>query len=200
MPFGPHVSESFFRALDAAWRLDERATLNIIGGTALRLGHAHTRVTDDADILETVHLSLAMKEELSRLGGKGTALAKRHGVYIALLASGIPFLPRAPKYNDVSFEPPLVHLVIRTLDAVDVCVSKLKRFHANDRSDIEAMVTAGHVTHAELVSRFRSAVDDWSYGAYASDLPKYVAALNTVERDMFVVEETTIDLPDWLDR
>lgn len=193
------MSEAFFRDLDTAWSLPERATLCLIGGTALRLGHAHTRVTNDADILETAELSRAIRGELLRLAARGTPLARRHDLYVEVIAPGLPFLPRAPRYHAVAFTPPLAKLALLTLDATDVAVSKLKRFHANDRSDIEAMVDAGHVVHADLVERFRSAVDGWLGSAYEGDLPRYVCNLHAVERDIFTVAESVVELPSYLD-
>jgi hypothetical protein len=41
----------------------------------------------------------------------------------------------------------LAHFRIEVLDVVDVVVSKLKRFHANDLRDIEAMVDRDLVPH-----------------------------------------------------
>jgi hypothetical protein len=82
---------------------------------------------------------------------------------------------------------------------VDVVVSKLKRFHANDRADIAAMVDRELVPHDLLVDRFRSAVDAFSFDARAPDLPRYVANLHLVERDYFGVDETEIELPPYID-
>jgi hypothetical protein len=81
---------------------------------------------------------------------------------------------------------------------VDVVVSKLKRFHANDVSDVRAMVDAGRVDHARLVERFRLAVDVFSCDARADDLPRYVGNLHRVEREYFGVPESDIELPDWI--
>jgi hypothetical protein len=84
------------------------------------------------------------------------------------------------------------------LDVVDVVVSKLKRFNANDQSDIDAMIERGLVPHDRLIDRFRAAVDEFMGDARAEDLPKYVANLHRVERDMLVVPETEIELPSWI--
>jgi hypothetical protein len=54
------------------------------------------------------------------------------------------------------------------------------------------------VPHDELIARFRSAVDIFSYDARADDLPKYVEHLHRVERDMLDVDETEIELPPWI--
>ena len=49
----------------------------------------------------------------------------------------------------------LRHFDLEVLDAVDVVVSKLKRFNPNDRTDIEAMVERSLVPYARLLARFR---------------------------------------------
>jgi hypothetical protein len=85
-------------------------------------------------------------------------------------------LPRAPEWLEVTdFNRDLVHFHIDVLHVVDVVVSKLKRFQANDLRDIEAMVDRDLVPHAVLIERFRSAVDGHLLDARAEDLSKYVA-------------------------
>jgi hypothetical protein len=76
-------------------------------------------------------------------------------------------------------------------------VSKLKRFHANDRGDIAAMIERDLVPHDRLIERFRRAVDVFSGDARAEELPRYLRNLHQVERDMLGVAETDIDLPEW---
>ena len=78
-------------------------------------------------------------------------------------------------------------------------MSKLKRFHANDVSDIEAMVDLKKVDHARVIDRFRAAVETSAMDARAEDLPRYVRNLHRIERDCFQVAETRIDLPSWID-
>lgn len=73
-----------------------------------------------------------------------------------------------------------------------------KRFHANDQSDIAAMIDLGLVPHAQLIERFRAAVDEFSGDARAEELPVYVARLHRVERDMLGVAESEIELPSWI--
>ena len=92
----------------------------------------------------------------------------------------------------------LEKLELFVLDVVDVVVSKLKPFRANDQSDIDAMIKRGLVPHESLLERFRAAVDEFSGDARASDLPQYIKHLHRVERDMLGVDETEIDLPSWI--
>ena len=71
--------------------------------------------------------------------------------------------------------------------------------HANDRYDIDSMVDRGLVPHPSLIERFRSAVDAFSLDARAAELPKYLSNLHVVERDLFGVDETEIELPPHVD-
>ena len=81
---------------------------------------------------------------------------------------------------------------------VDVVVSKLKRFNLHDVEDIAAMVDRSLVSHGDLISRFRMAVDGYSMDSRADDLPKYVANLHRVERDLFDLAPTDIELSNWI--
>jgi hypothetical protein len=94
--------------------------------------------------------------------------------------------------------PPLRHFDVHVLDIVDVVVSKLIRFHADDQSDIQAMIDAGRVLPDRLIDRFRAAADFLLGDARERDLPACVENLHRVERDMLGVPETPIELPGWL--
>ena len=114
---------------------------------------------------------------------------------------GVPFLPHEPRWVPlVEFDATLRHFEVRVLDVVDVVVSKLKRFNADDRSDIDRMIELGHVEHGALLRRFESAWDVFLHAARAPDLVRYSRHLNTVERDMLGCAETVFELPEWADR
>lgn len=173
-------------------------TLEIIGATALALNADYTRGTKDADVLMARGLTEAAQAHLLAIAGPDTDLARRWRMYVELVPNGIPFLPRPTDWREVALAdaPPTVR--VKALAIVDVAVSKLKRFSANDQSDIAAMIRAGHIEHAALVARFRSAVDGFLGDAREQDLPRYVRNLNQVERDILGVDETEIDLPGWI--
>lgn len=139
------------------------------------------------------------KSALLAVAGKGTDVAVRHRHYIDIVANGIPFLLQAPLWHPVpEISGQLSHFALFALDIVDVVVSKLKRFSALDQSDIDAMIDRDLVPHDRLLERFRDAADIFSGDARAEDLPKYVANLHRVERDMLDVAETDIELPSWI--
>jgi hypothetical protein len=193
--------ESFFQAIDRAWSgpRDNKIQLRVLGSIALMLQTDYQRGTNDGDILETATLSGPTKDMLLALAGKGTRLAQQHGIYLDVVPNGLPFLPHRPEWHPRSeLNESLETFEVHVLDVVDVVVSKMKRFHANDRSDVHAMIDRELVRHDAFVARFRDAVDLFSGDARAEDLPRYVRNLHQVERDMFGVQETEIELPDWI--
>jgi hypothetical protein len=156
---------------------------------------SYERGTKDSDVLETVELGEDAKIALLALAGPDTEIHRRHRLYVDVVSNGLPFLPGAPTWHPRLALP---HLDVDVLDVVDVVVSKLKRFNANDQSDIAAMVERDLVPHEALVSRFVLAVDAFACDARADDLPRYVSHLHRVERDLYAVCESVIELPSWI--
>ncbi|MCB9537539.1 MAG: hypothetical protein H6704_14910 [Myxococcales bacterium] len=193
--------ERFFREIDAAWQPSgvDRIQLQVIGSAALMLQASYARGTKDSDVIETDEVTGTTRARLLDLAGKATPMARRHGMYLDVVARGLPFLPQVPRWHPVpSLGPSLRHFEVLVLDVVDVVVSKLKRYSANDATDVAAMVDLGFVPHERLIDRFEQAVDWFSCDARAEDLPKYVRRLHQVERDLFGVAETAIELPSWI--
>ncbi len=196
----PPVS-AFLKDIDGRWKptREGKILLRIIGSAALMLQTGYERGTKDGDILETDSVTEDVKTRLLELAGVGTELHRRHKLYLDVVARGIPFLPHVPLcHRLVDLNRELTCFDFEVLDIVDVVVSKLKRFNANDAGDIRAMADLGLIDHARLVRRFRSAVDVFSGDARAEDLPTYVENLNRAERDFLLVRESKIELPDWI--
>jgi hypothetical protein len=191
----------FLKDVDRRWaaKPSGKIVLRIIGSAALMLQTGYERGTKDSDVLETDVVTDAVRGRLLELGGAGTELHHRHRLYIDIVARGLPFLPQVPLcHRLVDLNRALTNLEFEVLDVVDVVVSKLKRFNANDVDDIRAMVDRDLIVHRRLVARFRSAVDVFSGDARAEELPTYVSHLHRVERDFLNVPESKIDLPDWI--
>ncbi len=193
--------DAFFKEIDATWQPvgAGKIPLRILGCAALSLQTDYERGTKDGDVLETDAVTPAVQQQLLGLAGPGTRLSVRHRLHIDIVHRGLAFLPHVPAWRPcVALNRELTHFEIELLDVVDVVVSKLKRFHANDVGDIRAMVDRGLVEHPRLIERFRSAVDVFSGDARASDLPRYVENLHRIERDDFDVPESDIELPEWI--
>lgn len=155
---------------------------------------SYERATKDSDIFETTSLTKDIQTKLLALAGKSSALCMRRRIYIDIVANGIPFLPTMPLWHPVAFSSNLSKFELRVLDIVDVVVSKLKRFSANDLSDIDAMIGRGLVPHVRLVERFTSAFREFSHDARAAELLHYVEHLHQVERDLLGVAESEFDV------
>ncbi len=161
---------------------------------------SYVRGTQDSDVLQMRPIDDALKALLLAHAGRSTPLHRKHGMYLDVVGSGIPLLPSAPLWHPkVELNAKLETFEITVLDVVDVVVSKLKRYAANDRSDVKAMIDRDLVPHERLLSRFRDAIDVFAYGAHAAEIPRYVENLHQTERDMFGIDQPTpIDLPDWI--
>jgi hypothetical protein len=192
------MHEAFFADIDHSWLWpgSAKVPLRVIGSAALMLRGGYSRPTKDSDVFETIELTAELRHNLTALAGKGTELHRRHGMYLDVVRNGIPFLPHRPRWTALAIS--LQHFELHALDVVDVSVSKLVRFHGNDRADVKAMIDRGLVPHDEFVSRFRSAVDSFAHDARADDLPRIVRNFHTAERDYFFVDESEIELPSWV--
>lgn len=173
-----------------------KATLRFIGSVALMLQTGYERGTKDGDILRTRDVDSSLEKEILEVAGKGSSMHRQYRMYIDLVAEPVPFLPRVPRYRQVTeFGGQLRKFDVLALDVTDVVVSKLKRFSVNDVKDISAMVALGRVPHERLLERFKSAVDAWWMDARAEDLPACVRNLNEVERRLFDKPASRIELP-----
>ena len=190
-----NAAEQLFRELAEHWDGPPLPALRIIGSTALMLQTDWERGTKDSDLLETLDMEEQIKTRLLELAGPKSVLARRWRMYLDVVSNGVPFLPQVPTWHPTDLD---IDLDLQVLDIVDVVVSKLKRFSAADVGDIDAMVEKGLVPHRQLIERFEDAVDFWSGDARATDLSRFVSNLNTVERDLLLVEPTPIDLPSWV--
>ena len=191
----------FLKEIDQRWSAtgSDKIRLRIIGSTALMLQTGYERATKDSDVLETATLTKEIKDGLLALAGKGTELHRRRNIYLEIVSPGLPFLPQTPAYHLIDdLNRTLRHFEIEVLDTIDVVVSKLKRFSADDVSDITAMVDFGVIDHPKLLDRFRSAVDLYTMDARADELPRYIKNLNRVERDLLFAPESNFELPDWI--
>ncbi len=172
-----------------------KVRLRILGSMALMIQADYIRGTKDGDVLESAPIHRGIKSELLALGGKGTGLANRHGIYLDIVPSGILFMPSAVTYRPLlEFSSALSCFEVEVMDITDACVTKLKRFNGNDQADLAAMVQFQKLDHDHFLDRFLSAIDHCRGQAFADDYPKFVEHFHQVERDIFLVPETPVDL------
>jgi len=193
--------ENFFLEIDKKWKpkTAKPIRLPIIGSTALFLQSTYNRGTKDSDILEIGNLSKKITKSLLKIAGPGTAIAKRHRLYIDIVGQGLPFLPHPPFFHPLNtLNKKLGFFQIDVLDITDAVVSKLKLFRAQDLNDIQKLVQLDLINPKKLIERFILAKESWLLDSRALDLPKYVKNLNTILRDLLGVKEVEIELPKWI--
>ena len=197
----PTPIEVFLLDIDARWpSAKSKITFKVLGSTALMLQTSYFRGTKDSDVLGVDPVIGTVAENLIALAGKNTPLHRKHQVYLDVVNSGVPFLPHPSKWNPVgSLNAKLQSFEVHALDITDVLVSKLKRFSADDRNDIRAIIDLDLVDHSHLVGRFFSAADVFSMDARAHQVKRYAHNLNWVEREHLGVPETRYELPRWAD-
>lgn len=195
------LMREFFQELDGLWKPTGpgKIRLPIIGATALLLQTSYERATKDSDVLETGEMDEAVRAQLENL--EGSRLHQRRGIYIEVVASGIPFLPMDPQWvRIVELSALLRHFDVDALHVEDVVVSKLSCFHTNDQRDVEAMVNLDLVHHERLAERIRSVIQANEMQArFADALPRIVKNFNRVERDFFGEAETHFEIPSSID-
>ncbi len=175
---------NFLRDVDRRWG-GPKATLHLFGSTALFLQTQYERGTKDGDVLRTRDLDESgHTKRLQDIAGPDSALYQKHRMYLDLVSRNIPMLPPEPLWHDYGIEG-LEHLEVRVLDIADVCVSKLKRWKADDRDDVEAMIDLGHFQHARVVERLRDIIEAY-WHEYPDHLGRMVERFSELERDWFL--------------
>src|SRR5262249_49245234 len=128
----------FLRAIDAELvghaKGGKTLDLHLLGRSALILGYGLNLMTKDVDIVYVHDSPLqTIAEEPS---GKAPPAARRFGFYLESVSSGLPPLPAGYQARSVEIEGPWVVIRPKRLEANDLAVTKLKRFHARDREDV----------------------------------------------------------------
>jgi hypothetical protein len=161
----PEPWHSFFLEIDKT--LDHPVALHCIGGFAIAMLHGLPRPTVDVDCLTVIPVEEAARLQL--LAGEGSALHKKHGVYLQHV--GIVTVPE--NYTDrltSMFPAAYRRLLLLGLEAHDLALSKLERNSARDREDVKYLARAAPLDLAVLEDR------------YFSELRPYLA--NTERHDL----------------
>lgn len=194
--------ETFLKAIDRAWKKKENPPLpfKVIGGFSLILQYNYGRSTKDADIIEVKELTENIKKQLEKIAGKESVLCKKYHLYIDIISRALPFLPTNPIFYPLpKLNKELINFRVEVLDVIDVLISKITRFSSTDVDDFKAMIDLDVVDPVRLEKRFIEAFEGWTFEARAEKLPKMIENLHFVQRDLLLVEESKIELPNWME-
>ena len=135
-PWGQFLTE-----LDAL--LDEPIQLHCIGGFALVAGYGLPRGTNDLGYRTLFPYRI---NDLQRLAGPGSALARRHKVHVQ--HTGVESMPE--NYEERLTEPypgRFKNIRLFVPDAYDLVLSKLSRNIERDRQDVGFLAKTMHLAH-----------------------------------------------------
>lgn len=151
---------SFLHAIDEelARIVPEGTTLNLylIGRSPLIIRYGVGLATSDVDFVWLLGSSELESKALD-LFGKDTRNALDWGLYLQEVPQGLPPIPTG--YDKRSVDIPGNWRVLRPKypDPNDHAVTKLKRFHAKDRQDIQGMCDRGDLQEDRLRAALNSA-------------------------------------------
>ena len=142
---------SFLRDLDRA--LKETVEVHCLGGFVLSVLWGLPRPTGDVDFIEV--RPLAAGETLLRLAGEGTALAKKHDLYVQHVT--VAEYPEGYEGRLIDITPAgFRRLRLRALEIYDVVLAKLSRNSPRDRADVEYLARKGVLDRRRLEERFEA--------------------------------------------
>lgn len=133
-------------------------SLYLSGGAAVVLAYGSTERTKDVDAF--VAQRNEVLEELQAWAGKNTAVAKREGYFFEVVP---PIYPLAPGMFERALPIDGLNLQAITPFAIelhDIIITKLGRYHAKDRSDIELLTRIPGFRHERLTELYALARDD----------------------------------------
>jgi hypothetical protein len=119
-----------------------------LGGFVLTVLYQIPRVTSDLDYISAVPNGAS--ERLELLGGRESALAKKHRVYLQY-AGGVCDLPEAYDERLTTLDCGLSNLELKVLDPYDLVLSKLTRNSPKDREDVKAIASKLKLSFHQLV-------------------------------------------------
>jgi len=145
--------KEFLASLDTL--LDEPIRLDCIGGFAVGMGYGLARATNDLDY-RTLHPYNRI-DDLQRLAGRGSALAREYGVYVQ--HTGVESMPE--NYEDrltELFPGQFQRLRFFIPDPYDLILSKLCRNIERDREDVAFLATRKHLDGDVVRERYKELI------------------------------------------
>jgi len=141
---------SFLHDIDA--QLAGRTEVHCLGGFVVAEYYGLARPTADVDIIEVRGASSVV--DVQRIGGKGSALAKKHRVYIDIVTVADVPERYEERLIDV-YGGELRSLNVRVFEKHDLALAKLGRNQDYDREDVRRLAQGPGLDVALLEQRYR---------------------------------------------
>jgi Nucleotidyltransferase of unknown function (DUF6036) len=149
---------SFLHDIDA--QLAGGTEIHCLGGFVIAEYYGLSRPTADVDIIQV--RGAASVADVQRIGGKGSALAKKHRVYIDIVTvADVPERYEA-RLIDV-YVSEFRNLRVRVFERHDLALAKLGRNQDYDREDVRRLAQGPGLDAAILEQRYREELR-WQLG------------------------------------
>jgi hypothetical protein len=148
--------------------------ITCIGGFVLTEIHGASRNTGDLDLIKSSSETI---EELQNIAGKGSALHKKHKLYVEYV--GIVTMPLEYESRLIPLQLPLEKLMIFIPEVYDLILSKLERNSPKDQADIEFLARRYDLSYETLRKRFDDELD------FIANHEYHLATLEKFWRDWF---------------
>jgi Nucleotidyltransferase of unknown function (DUF6036) len=142
--------KSFLHDLDA--ELEGVVSLRCLGGFVLTQQYGVARSTSDIDFLSIAAAST--EDNIEVLGGLGSALHKKYGLYLQHVGIATPPCDYANRLQRMFPGARWNKLQLYALDPVDLALSKLERNSDRDRDDVVRLARAGLIDSIVLERRY----------------------------------------------
>jgi len=146
----PEPWRSFFDDLDQMLR--EPVAVHCFAGFVLIHAYGAARTTNDVDFISVAPNPL--RQTLCELGGIGSALHKKHKVYLDPVTVATP--PDGYESRLRPLFPGVWRFVnLYALEAHDLALTKLERNFERDRDNVQRLARAGHLDREALLPRYQ---------------------------------------------
>src|ERR1700674_1279024 len=147
----PSPWAEFLQELDSL--LDEPFELHCIGGFAVVAAYHLPRGTNDLDYFSLIPFNRVA--DLDKIAGEGSALARKHKVYLHQAA--IASVPEnyAERMTEL-FPGRFKNIRLRVLDPYDIVLSKRSRNIHRDREDVQYLVKTRQLESGVLRERYEN--------------------------------------------
>lgn len=161
----PSPWDTFLTKVDA--QLSAPVEIHCLGGFVLHVMYDLPRPTADIDFIAAVPNEAA--NELMKIAGRGTALAKKHKLYVQLVT--VSDFPDDYETRLVNLAPgALSKLRLRALAPEDLVLAKLTRNSPKDIHDVRFLAQAGVLDPALLRARYRDTLRPYLVNTERHDL------------------------------
>jgi Nucleotidyltransferase of unknown function (DUF6036) len=159
---------------DVDQSLSEPVELHCVGGFVLTAVYGIPRSTADIDYIAVVPQQAI--EDLERIAGRDSALAKKHKVWVQLV--GVADYPENYDSRLTTLPLGLKKLTLRTFGPYDLILSKLTRNSDKDMEDVRALAQKLNLKFDVLMKRFQTEMT-------VPNRARHEQTLNVVWKDYF---------------